>query len=179
MNVITLKDYAKQHNISYEAVRQQVVRYANELEGHLIRDGRQQFLDEEAVAFLDAKRQKNPVAIIQQSKDEALEELRQERENLLIKIAAIQDELLKEKDKVQILLDEKREQIALLEAKNDDLSAEKEKQDKLLEEKEKELTEANERIEASNKALTEMLKENEAMKNASFWQRLRGFKKNG
>lgn len=82
MNVITLNDYAKQHNISYEAVRQQVVRYASELEGHLIKDGRQQFLDEEAVAFLDAKRQKNPVVIIQQNKDEEIEELKNLVENL-------------------------------------------------------------------------------------------------
>lgn len=87
VNVISLKDYAVQKNISYEAVRQQVVRYKDELAGHLIRDGRQQFLDEEAVAFLDAKRQKNPVAIIQMDKDEQIEDLRMEREQLLHKIA--------------------------------------------------------------------------------------------
>ena len=75
MNVITLRDYAKQNNISYEAVRKQVVRYQDELAGHLIRDGRQQFLDDEAVAFLDARRQKNPVAIIQIEKDEKIDEL--------------------------------------------------------------------------------------------------------
>lgn len=87
MNVISLKDYAKQNNISYEAVRQQVVRYKDDLAEHIIRDGRQQFLDEEAVAFLDAKRQKNPVAIIQMDKDEQIEALRREKENLLIKVA--------------------------------------------------------------------------------------------
>lgn len=95
MNVVSLKDYAAQKNISYEAVRQQVVRYKDELGSHVIRDGRQQFLDEEAVAFLDAKRQKNPVAIIQQSKDEAIEDLRKEREQLLHKIAAQADEIAK------------------------------------------------------------------------------------
>lgn len=87
MNVISLKEYAKQNNISYEAVRQQVVRYADELGEHLIRDGRQQFLDEEAVTFLDAKRQKNPVTIIQMDKDEQIETLRQEKETLLLKVA--------------------------------------------------------------------------------------------
>lgn len=126
MNVITLRDYAEKNNISYEAVRKQVVRYADELEGHLIKDGRQQFLDEEAVAFLDAKRQKNPVAIIQQNKDEAIETLRRDKENLLTKIAAIQDELLKEKDKVQTLLEEKKDEIALLEAQNGNLRADNE-----------------------------------------------------
>lgn len=93
MNVISLKDYAAQKNISYEAVRQQVVRYKDELAGHVIRDGRQQFLDEEAVAFLDAKRQKNPVAIIQMDKDEQIEDLRLEREQLLHKIAAQADRI--------------------------------------------------------------------------------------
>ena len=93
MTVISLKDYAAQKNISYEAVRQQVVRYKDELEGHIIRDGRQQFLDEEAVLFLDAKRQKNPVAIIQQSKDEQIEELDNQVKQLLIKTAAQADRI--------------------------------------------------------------------------------------
>jgi len=87
MNVITLKDYADQKNVSYEAVRKQVARYANELGDHIIKDGRQQFLDEEAVAFLDSKRQKNPVVIYQQDKDDTIEQLRIEKENHLIKIA--------------------------------------------------------------------------------------------
>lgn len=89
MTVISLKDYAEQKNVSYEAVRQQVVRYKDELEGHVIRDGRQQFLDEDAVAFLDGKRQKNPVTIIQQSRDERIEELEREKENYLTQIAAL------------------------------------------------------------------------------------------
>ena len=126
MNVISLKDYAKQNNISYEAVRKQVVRYADELGAHIIRDGRQQFLDDEAVAFLDAKRQKNPVAIIQMDKDERIEALEEENKILLKKLNLVQDELIKEKDKVQTLLDEKREEIKLLEVQNADLSAEKE-----------------------------------------------------
>ena len=119
MNVITLRDYAKQNNISYEAVRKQVVRYQDELAGHLIKDGRQQFLDEEAVAFLDAKRQKNPVAIIQMDKNEQIEQLENENKQLLLKLATVQDALLAEKEKTQQLLDEKKDQIALLEADNE------------------------------------------------------------
>lgn len=93
MNVISLKDYAAQNNISYEAVRQQVVRYKDDLAGHVIRDGRQQLLDEEAVAFLDAKRQKNPVAIIQMDKDEQIEALEEQVKQLLIKTAAQADRI--------------------------------------------------------------------------------------
>ena len=156
MNVISIKDYAKQKNISYEAVRQQVVRYKRELDGHLIKDGRQQFLDEEAVAFLDAKRQKNPVAIIQMDKDERIEKLEEENKTLLQRVALVQDELLKEKDKVQTLLDEKKEEIKLLEAQNGDLSNEIKKRDEILEAKEKELQE---------------------LRNASLLKRLFGWKK--
>lgn len=93
MTVISLRDYAKQKNISYEAVRKQVARYKDELAGHIIMDGRQQFLDEEAVAFLDAKRQKSPVAIIQMDKDEKIEELEAQVKQLLVKTAAQADRL--------------------------------------------------------------------------------------
>lgn len=140
MNVITLRDYAKQNNISYEAVRKQVVRYASELGDHIIKDGRQQFLDEEAVAFLDAKRQKNPVAIIQQDKDETIEALRRDKETLLIKVAEQADIIarqaadLREADQAlgkvdQLLLSAKedKERAEALETQNADLSAENQK----------------------------------------------------
>ena len=93
MNIISLKDYAEQKNISYEAVRKQVVRYKNELEGHVIRDGRQQFLDDEAVTFLDSKREKNPVIIVQTSKDDRIKELEHDNLNLLNKVAAQADKI--------------------------------------------------------------------------------------
>lgn len=127
MNVITLRDYAKQNNISYEAVRKQVVRYADELGDHIIKDGRQQFLDEEAVAFLDAKRQKNPVAIIQMDKDDQIESLERENKDLLLKIAIQADQIaelsawkadnaiaIAESNQRQLLLEEKTEQVEAL-----------------------------------------------------------------
>ena len=80
MKTVSLKDYAEQKRVSYEAVRQQVIRYKKELGNHIIRDGRQQFLDEEAVAFLDEKRQKNPVTVIQQDKNEQIEVVNAEEE---------------------------------------------------------------------------------------------------
>lgn len=82
MGLISLKDYAAMNNVTYEAVRQQVVRYGDELGDHIVKDGRQQFLDDVAVEFLDGKRQKNPVTIIQVNKDEEIERLKNENENL-------------------------------------------------------------------------------------------------
>lgn len=107
MNVISLKDYAKNNNVSYEAVRQQVVRYKNELSGHVIKDGRQQFLDEEAVAFLDNKRQKNPVVIFQQDKDDRIENLENENKRLLLKITDLQDKLFVVQEEKMALKEER------------------------------------------------------------------------
>ena len=174
MNVITLRDYAKQNNISYEAVRKQVVRYADELGTHIIKDGRQQFLDEEAVAFLDAKRQKNPIAIIQQDKDEEIEALRREKEGLLIKIAEQADIIagqateLREADKAlakvdQLLLSAKedKDKIEVLEAQNADLSTENA-------EKDKSLAETSERLKSASDELTEAKKRIEELENRTF-----------
>lgn len=114
--MISLKDYAKNKGITYEAVRKQVNRYKNELDGHIQKENGTQYLDDEAVAFLDEKRSKNPVVILEQSKDEELEMLRNENKLLILKINKLQEELLNEKDQVKLLQDEK---IAMLEAKNE------------------------------------------------------------
>lgn len=176
MNVITLRDYAKQNNISYEAVRKQVVRYADELGDHIIKDGRQQFLDEEAVAFLDAKRQKNPVAIIQMDKDEQLEALRNDKEALLIKLASVQDELLREKNKVQALIDEQKGQIALLEADNEaqrvKVAETEKKASEDVQRAQKELSEAKKQFEDKEYLLQQEI---EQLRNRKWWQLL--FKK--
>lgn len=121
MKVITFRDYADQRGISYEAVRQQVVRYRADLEGHIVRDGRQQLLDEEAVSFLESKRKKNPVTIIQQSKDEELQLLRQQKEALMAKVAEQGDKLdalhTRLEEMLQLQLDAKAATLALA-AKN-------------------------------------------------------------
>ena len=114
MNVISLKDYAKRHNITYEAVRKQVSRFKSELSEHIIQDGKQQLLDEEAVAFLDARRERNPISIIQQDKDDTISALEDENKNLLQQIVVLQNELLREKD-LRISLAEKAAKVALLE----------------------------------------------------------------
>lgn len=169
MNVVTLRDYAKQNNISYEAVRKQVVRYKDELEGHLIRDGRQQFLDEDAVAFLDAKRLKNPVAIIQMDKDETIEELKAQLDVAKNKIIDLQEQFGKLKDEKHVL-ELENAKIALLEAENG-------KKDKILEETKESLENVSDELTEAEKVIKRLKEENEQMKGAGFWQRLRGWKK--
>lgn len=81
--LISIKDYAKQNRITYEAVRKQVARYREELEEHIIKDGRQQFLDDYAVAFLNDRRQKSPIIMYQKSKDEQIDEMEASIKKLL------------------------------------------------------------------------------------------------
>lgn len=90
----SIKNYAKARNISYEAARKQVKRYAAELEGHIRTQNRTQYLDNYAVELLDSHRQSSPIVIMQQDKDDELQQLRQENKALLQQVAALQDKLL-------------------------------------------------------------------------------------
>lgn len=101
--MISMKDYATLHNISYEAVRKQVKRYETELQGHISKVGRTNYLDDEAVAFLDEKRSKNPIVIVDEEKKDQIQRLSDENKQLLIKIVQLQDELNGEKDLVKDL----------------------------------------------------------------------------
>lgn len=118
--MVSMREYAAQKGVSYEAVRKQVSRYKKELEGHITKVSRTQYLDDEAVAFLDGKRQENPVILLQVDKDEEIQRLHDENKALLLKVAELQDALLKEKDTVKELQTEK---IALLEAKQEQEAA--------------------------------------------------------
>ena len=114
--MVTIKEYAKNKGVSYEAVRKQLNRYSGELKGHITKVGRTQYLDDDAVQFLDSKRAENPIIVMESSKDEELQRLEAENKTLLLKIAELQDELLREKDQVKQLQIEK---IELLEAKTE------------------------------------------------------------
>lgn len=118
MGVMSIKDYAKARKISYEAARQQVKRYADELAGHITRQNRTQYLDDYAVELLDGHRAQNPVVVINQDRDEEIERLRQENKALLQQVAALQNRLLTAQDS---LLDASK-QAARLEAAETDRS---------------------------------------------------------
>lgn len=122
--MISFKEYAKNKGCSYEAVRQQVRRYKNDLNGHITKVGKTQYLDDDAVIFLDSKRKTNPVIILEVEKDETIKRLEEENKALLLKVATLQDELLREKDQVKELQEEK---IMLLE-QNEERSAPKKRE---------------------------------------------------
>jgi hypothetical protein len=125
--MISFKEYADSHRITYESVRKQVKRYKQELTGHITVQNRKQYLDDYAVEFLNKRRNKNTVTILNaEAEAESVknEELQAENKQLLYKIAQLQEQLLEaEKEKVKgieafaklPLLEEK---VAQLEAEN-------------------------------------------------------------
>lgn len=121
--VISMKDYAAEQKISYEAVRKQVNRYRSELEDHIVKQGRTQYLDDDAVAFLDERRQENPIIILESSKDEEIQRLSNENKALLLKLTEVQDKLVRSQETISELQTEKlqlqQEKILLLEEKKE------------------------------------------------------------
>ena len=69
MSIMTIKQLADSQEIILEAVRKQVVRYSDELSGHVIRKNRTQYLDETAVEFLKERRRESPIVL--QTNDQA------------------------------------------------------------------------------------------------------------
>lgn len=142
--MITIRDYAKENNVSYEAIRKQIKRYEDELNGHIIKQNRTQFLDDIAVAILDQHRRENPVIIVNQDTDYRLKQLEDENKNLLIKVAQQADKisqlnedlknkieqmtsLLLENNEKTLLLEQKKEQLNEIEKLKNELEKEKNK----------------------------------------------------
>ena len=48
MDVISIKEFAQNRGVTYEAVRKQVAKYEEELRDHIVKRGRVQYLDEYA-----------------------------------------------------------------------------------------------------------------------------------
>lgn len=117
--MVSLKEFARENSISYEAVRKQVNRYNIELDGHIAVIKRTKYLDEYAVEFLRSKRRDNPVIVVQMDKDDEIKRLEAENKALLLKVTELQEALLREKDVVQEL---QAAQVALLSEKQSDKS---------------------------------------------------------
>lgn len=80
--MVSIRDFARDFGISYEAVRKQVKRYEEELRGHIHMQGRTQYLDDVAVAFLSERRAKPMMAIYDETSDRRIQELEQRNADL-------------------------------------------------------------------------------------------------
>ena len=168
--MITIRDYAKENNVSYEAIRKQIKRYEDELNGHIIKQNRTQFLDDIAVAILDQHRRENPVIIVNQDTDYRLKQLEDENKNLLIKVAQQADKIsqlnedLKNKiEKMTSLVIENKEKTSLLEQKKDQAEEINQLKEQLDREKKEQLNE-----------IEKLKNELEKEKNKGFFARLFG-----
>lgn len=117
----TIREYAKNNGVSYEAIRKQIKTYEVELKDHIMKNGRTQYLDDYAVEFLNKKRANSTIIETKVEQTEYIKSLEVENKNLLIKIAELEAELITaerkinaEKEKVELLQTEK---IQLLEEK--------------------------------------------------------------
>ena len=88
---ITMQEYAKREGISYEAVRKQVARYRSDLQEHITASNRQILLDDAAIRFLDAKRQKSVVAQSLKERAAAIAIMQEEIDLLRQKLQEQQD----------------------------------------------------------------------------------------
>ena len=111
MEVMTLKQYAESKGISYEAVRKQVNRYQEQLNGHIIVKNRTQYIDEWAVNFLSERRRESPIVLVTEDQKERISQLTEQIESLKAQLMTAQNELIKEKDRIISLQGELREGI--------------------------------------------------------------------
>lgn len=109
MELITLKQFAEQKGISYEAVRRQVTRYATELRGHIITKDGTRFLDPEAVALLSDRRRLSPIVTVVEDQggkiadlQAEIEELKKQIEDLKARLLATQDQLNKAREEIVV-----------------------------------------------------------------------------
>ena len=107
--LLTVKEYAEIRHKSVQAVYKQMKSKENAaaLEGHVhtrkVNNRDVQCLDEEAIRILNAASGNSVQVVLQTEDKERIAELEQEKQQLLIKIAELQDALIREKDKVQLL----------------------------------------------------------------------------
>lgn len=93
MELITLKQYAEEKQISYEAVRRLVNKYRKQLGVHIVRDNGTQFLDSDAVLFLNDKRRQAKMVVVHEDNTSRITDLEREVESLRALLLASQTEL--------------------------------------------------------------------------------------
>lgn len=106
MDLMTLKQFADDQGISYEAVRRAVKRHGDKLTGHIIENDGVRYLDEEAVKILKERRRESPIVVQTMDQGEEIRELTAQIESLRAQLMQAQNELLSSKDRIIALQDE-------------------------------------------------------------------------
>ena len=172
--MISIKDYAKETGVSYEAVRQRIKRYEADLEGHIHRQGRTQFLDDVAVAILNDHRLQNPTVVYDRAAGEEFRELKAELKEAKDLAADYWSQLKAKDGVVQLLVEENKAlrlqaaSVALLEADNKAAEQKAQEADEAAEKARKELLKTQER----NKILEDYAAACEAFNALPGWRRM-------
>ena len=134
MELVTLREYAKQQGVTYEAIRRQTHKYAEELAGHIIIKDRIKYLDETAQAFLLERRKASPIVLATMNQDEEIQQLQEQ-------VKVLQGKLFEQQERIITLTEESK---AMLEVKvrYEMLLTDSSKQKEKLEELQKEADEA-------------------------------------
>lgn len=183
--LMSLKEYAETRGITYEAVRTAVKRYTEELDGHILSDPERRnarMLDESAVEFLDKKRAAAPLVIINETREERINQLEEQNRALLVKVAEQAEELLQAQNQIVPLQIEVakgkllEESVAAAEAKTAALETELREKDDLIFQKDLDLHIGKLALENQQEENEELRRELDAVKSASLWQRIRGWR---
>lgn len=94
MQAITIKDFAEAEGVSYEAIRQSVMRYKDEMQGHVFQRNRVTYLDETAVEYLKKRRRVSPVVIHREDRQAEDRAIREQLESLRSRYELSQEKLV-------------------------------------------------------------------------------------
>lgn len=140
----TIRDYARDHHVSYEAIRKQIAKYQEDLDGHVITKGKTKYLDDFAVAFLDDRRREAPVSVIQWEETEVVRSLRDQIDALknelmtsqkrVIELQSENQRMIAASTKYDLLVESSAGKDALIETLREDLSESRKSSDQLREE---------------------------------------------
>lgn len=122
--MVSIKEFARSCGVSYEAVRKQIKRYTSELDGHIHQQGRTQYLDDVAVAFLSDHRAPAPMAIYtEDAMVKQIQELEAENKELLKNLNQAKDRIIDLQD-TQARLEAAETKQKLLEESREEYKAE-------------------------------------------------------
>ena len=103
---MTIRQFAEEQHVSYEAIRQQVSTHRKALEGHIVRNKQQKLLDEYAVDYLRKIRRQSPTIMINQDREQTIDALKNE-------LLRAQNTITQLQQQVDALKDQRREMIEI------------------------------------------------------------------
>lgn len=112
----TIRDYARDHRVSYEAIRSQISRCKGDLDGHIVTKGRTKYLDDFAVEFLNSRRKDDPVSVVALDRSELVDSLRDQIDALKNELMLTQKRVIELQSENQLMIEAKTKYDLLVES---------------------------------------------------------------